>query len=439
MNASHHRWLHDQIPEWERAGLLTHENAASLRQRHPLDDSRPGVAQIVMGALGALLIGAGLIAIIGYNWDDFSRPVRLLFAFVPLLGSQIFSFLVLRKGDASAGWVRETAAMLQTMTTGACIALVSQLYHLGGDWPDFLFAWCLLSLPLVWVMRSTSVAIFYLIGIAEWCLHQCDPGRVWYQSALIYPLLLLGLFPFWPGFRFEKPLSISLRWILALSASFGLGAAAYCATLQHFGSTMGDGETFFSLGAFTAAAMALVPLHPNALDAPARHKPQLVLGFLVLLVFGIASTFQDSGEEIVKSYSLAAQIPWSWLVLITAGLFAIHAIRAARWAVLAMTSVILMPVVGLLFGSSASQAVPWLMTLHLLILGITLIVLEFSGRRGAPRLGAALLSVLLIARMLESDLSLLAKGLAFIVIGAAFLTFNLTMGRRKARPAAIQP
>jgi hypothetical protein len=79
------------------------------------------------------------------------------------------------------------------------------------------------------------------------------------------------------------------------------------------------------------------------------------------------------------------------------------------------------------------------MTLHLLALGITLIVLEFSGRRGAPRLGAALLCVLLIARMFESELSLLAKGLAFIVIGVAFLAFNIAMGRLKTRLAPTQP
>ena len=92
---------------------------------------------------------------------------------------------------------------------------------------------------------------------------------------------------------------------------------------------------------------------------------------------------------------------------------AFHAIRTSRWAVLAVTSIILTPLFGLILGSSAAIAVPWLMTLHLLLLGITLIVLEFSGRRGAPRLGAALLCVLLIARMFESELSLLAKGLAF--------------------------
>ena len=110
MNSSHHRWLAEQLPHWERDGLITAGSADALRKRHVIDDSQPGLAQIVMGALGALLIGTGLIAVIGFNWDDFSRPVRLLFAFLPLLMTQGFSFVVLKKGGGAAAWVRETAA-----------------------------------------------------------------------------------------------------------------------------------------------------------------------------------------------------------------------------------------------------------------------------------------------------------------------------------------
>src|SRR5690606_8014917 len=84
MSAARQRWLLEQIPDWEREGLLTAEAAGRLRERYALDGSRPGLGQILLGALGALLIGSGLIAILGHNWDDFSRPVRLLCAFLPL-------------------------------------------------------------------------------------------------------------------------------------------------------------------------------------------------------------------------------------------------------------------------------------------------------------------------------------------------------------------
>ena len=106
MNNSSQRWLLEQLPQWEREGLLTADAARTLRERDAPDASQLGLAQLVMGSLGALLIGAGLIAVIGYNWDDFSLPVRLLFAFLPLLLTQVFSFCVLQRGDAGAAWVR---------------------------------------------------------------------------------------------------------------------------------------------------------------------------------------------------------------------------------------------------------------------------------------------------------------------------------------------
>ena len=71
-----------------------------------------------------------------------------------------------------------------------------------------------------------------------------------------------------------------------------------------------------------------------------------------------------------------------------------------------------------------------LVTAHLSAIGITLIVLAFTGRKSAPRLGAALICFLIIARMADSDLSLLTKGFAFIIVGVAFLAFNIYMSRQ---------
>ena len=76
MNTSHQRWLLEQLPQWEREGLLTPDAARTLRERNAVDDSQPGAAQIVMGALGALLIGSGLIAVIGYSKSQNSFPDR---------------------------------------------------------------------------------------------------------------------------------------------------------------------------------------------------------------------------------------------------------------------------------------------------------------------------------------------------------------------------
>lgn len=441
MNTSHQRWLLEQLPQWEREGLLTADAARTLRERNAVDDSQPGLAQIVMGALGALLIGTGLIAVIGYNWDDFSRPVRLLFAFLPLLLTQLFSFRVLQRGAASSAWVRETAALLQALATGACIALVSQIYNLGGDWPDFLFWWFMLSLPLVWVLRSHAVAIFYLIAIAIWSVNQVDHGRPWFDSPLLYPLLLLGLLPYWPGWKNQAPLSNSVRWVLTLSAIFGLCSAAVFVTTPNRSHNFGSSELcFIWLWTLTAAALVLLPLSQNGIVESTRRKPQVVLGSLWLLGYGVAATFSDVSDDILKGASQALHLPWCWGLLAVLVVFALLAFVRKRWAALAIASVTVLPLLSFPFaqnkGGYDGTLLSWLATLHLAAIGITLIVLEFAGKKSAPRLGALLLSVLIITRMADSHFSFLAKGLAFIGVGIAFLVFNILMSRQLKKKQA---
>jgi len=111
MSLLHNRWLADQLPGWEREGIVTIDGARRLRERYPVE-SVHGLAQMIVGAVGALLVGTGLVAVLASNWDDFPRWVRLLLAFGPLAASQGATWLVLRRGEAAKGWQREAAAVV---------------------------------------------------------------------------------------------------------------------------------------------------------------------------------------------------------------------------------------------------------------------------------------------------------------------------------------
>ena len=434
MNASNHRWLQEQLPAWEKDGLITAENAAALRQRHPVEEPGAGLAQMIMGSIGALLIGAGLITLIAYNWDDFTRPVRLLIAFLPLAGAQVLTFLVLKRGSAWPAWVRECAALFQACASAACLALVSQMYNLGGEWPEFLLACLLLSLPLVWLLRPTSVVILYLIGTAVWAVNQGWERPVWHQSALLYPLLLAALYPFWPGAKRDQRLSTTLRWILVLSIYAALLGMIEASMRLHGYNDWYSSDRTFWLWELSIAVLLLFPLPEQAVAERNRQKPQVVLGTIQLVGFGLGMTFMDS--HAVRSLENALHTPWAWVCVVLGITFAMLAVMRRRWAVLSIAGILAVPFVALLFGERASGALPLLMNVYLLALGIVLIVLEFSGRRGAPRLGATLISILIICRMAESDLSLLFKGITFILIGCAFIAFNIAMSRLLRRQTA---
>ena len=221
---------------------------------------------------------------------------------------------------------------------------------------------------------------------------------------------------------------------MTLSSGYGLSAAAYEAVRQHFGRIWGDGESFIWLMVMTVTLLTLVPLRSSVLAAPARHKPQVVLGFLFLIGFGMLMTFQEPAEEFVRHLGKVVKIPWAWGLLAGNVVFVLLALWQKRWALLLVVAIAAIPTLSLLPGNALAHLTPWLMMAYLFTAGLGLILLEFAGKRGAPRLGAALISLLILARMMESELSLLAKGVAFILIGVAFLVFNLVLGRRR-RPA----
>ena len=332
--------------------------------------------------------------------------------------------------------MRETAALFQSLTTVACLAIVSQIYNLGGAWPDLLFGWMLLILPLIWVMRAKSVAILYLIGITIWPFGQFESGVAWHASPLIYPLLLAGLLPIWPGWPAKNPPSTWMRWMITPCAIIGLCCAASFATYFTIdgGIVNVNDEVAIWLCSLVIACIALFPLNANGVSEPNARKPQVILGSMLLLGFGLAFTFKDVSNEL-SHLSGALRMPWTWGLLLIIAAFGTLAVVQKRWAVLAIAMIAILPLFGMVLGEWQH----WFVTLYLAALGIALIVLEFTGHRGSPRLGATLISLLTIARMADSDFPLLTKGIIFIVVGIAFLVFNLLILRHGRRSCHVTP
>jgi len=438
MSLRHHRWLAEQLPGWEREGIVTADGARHLSERYAVEP-RGGLAQTIVGAVGSLLIGTGLFAVLAYNWDDFPRWARMLLALGPLAATQAVSWWVLGKDEAAKPWQREAAALAQTLAAGAAMTLVSQIYNLPGEWTRLLFWWCVVSVPLAWVLRSQAVGIAYLIGIAIWTIARVNDREFGFTGDVAdvriwYPLLLAGVLPLWPGPSLcDRPGPV-IRLVLAATALAGLLAVA---TFDVDRGTSGD-SGFFWLAMLTAAAVLLFPLDRGGIAEPLSRKPQVLLAGSALVFMALVATFEHPARTLVNSVGMALPLGWCWLLLAVVAGFAALAFQQGRFAVLAVAGLAFVPLFAAPLATPGAGGWPVAITYSLVLLAtaIGLIALEFSGRQGAARIGAALITLLVILRMSDADVSLLVKGLAFIVIGTGFLAFNAFISRRRGGVAA---
>ena len=82
------RWLRAQLPELVAGGVISPENAAAIDRHYAAAEARsPNFGFVILAGIGSALVGAGVILLIAHIWDEMSRPVRCLLAFLPLVSA----------------------------------------------------------------------------------------------------------------------------------------------------------------------------------------------------------------------------------------------------------------------------------------------------------------------------------------------------------------
>ena len=175
------------------------------------------IALIVTGVLASISIGGGIIAIFAHNWDDLPFAVRLMLAFIPVvLGIGCFSLAFLNH-HLSRVWMEASTVFLMLMM-GSSIGLVAQVYNMGGTFENFLFTWMILTVPLIYIGRSSATALLYLTGITWWLLLTYFDGFHLFgrwggdEEQLQWWLLFAGYVPHF--LMFVKPGALTFRGLV---------------------------------------------------------------------------------------------------------------------------------------------------------------------------------------------------------------------------------
>ncbi len=423
--------LIDTLPQLVREGLISAEQADRIRERYEAAPSQgAGRMLLVFAILGSLLVGLGLILIIAHNWDDYPRAARTALALAPVLIGQAFVLIALRKGPDARG-LREGSAVFLACALCACVALISQIYHIEGSLDGYLLTCALLILPLLYLPGSVITALGYL-ALVTWqaaAYHFDRPGPD------APPWMALGLLAAAAPLYLREARAHGERigfWWLSLFMALSTGLIS-----QWFHTDWSIGHVFGLLA--MASAFTLVPwLHAGRL---LRTWPWALVGGATVLITFLVLSYREPWGFHREWHRLPPQDGLAVAVLSAIGLVAYALSLKRRRPFERWPYPEALGFFAICYGCGMLQ--PWLAPLlvnvALLAIGVVTVragIAHDSLKR--MNLGLAIIGFTVILRFLDTDMSFALRGLAFMAVGGCFLYMNLRMVRQrdKLKPPA---
>ncbi len=407
-----------ELPGLIRHGVIDEAAAVRIERFYEKQSThRTSRLLIIFGILGALLVGLGIILIVAHNWDSFSKTSRLIFAALPLLISQIVATVLVIRGSQSVAFREGTAAFI-ILSTGAIISLVSQIYNIQGDLGKFLFVWTLLAVPCVYVLESSVASMLAWIGATSFVVTAgFDNGMgistYWYLllTALITPhfIKLLRKTP-------DSNFTLFHHWILPSS----LAIALYW--LEP------DIERFMI---FSYVGLFGIFLLVSQIDFFSKLRllinGWLVIGNLGTIILLIVCSFERRPESYrgsIDKFLIAIVVSYM------AGLF--YLVREKGFRSLNPT-IWCFPIFAIVFFIGTTSPDIFQVLINLMLLGLSIVIILDGARKnhlGILNYGLIMISVLVVCRFFDTQISFVLRGLIFILVGAGFFGFNYWIIRR---------
>ena len=410
--------LQKDIQELVQSNVIDQETGDRIQAHYDAKQKDSGSRLIIaFSALGAILVGLGIILIIAHNWEDFPKSVKTFFAFLPLVIGQLVCLYSLIKKDKSIAW-REGSAVFLFFAVATSISVVAQVYNIPGGTGTFLFTWMLLTFPIAYLLRSSMVSLLYIVGITAFGVNVGYESRA--EDYRYFMLLALAI-PYYSqlikkgsgNFLLFHHLGIALSLIIML------------------GSFANESEEIITL-----AYMALLGLYLQfgklSLFNPDKKwfNPYQLLGFCGTLFLMYLLTFDWFWNSIDSNYQLVSIESAVSLVLFTATGWLILK-RKAEWP-FDLIELVFIAVVLLFFFSPNEGTAMIVMNLLTLLVGVQT---AWKGTKmnhlGVVNLGLIIIAILITCRFFDQDLSFVTRGILFVMVGLGFFAANYWMIKKR--------
>jgi uncharacterized membrane protein len=411
--------LIDSLPVLVEKGLISGEQAVAIRKHYDATNASANRSMLLFSILGGILIGLGIILVIAHNWEDLGRGTRTVLAFVPLLIGQCLVLFTLRRRPEDPVW-REGSSLFLFLGVGACLSLISQLYHSGGSLGDLLLVWSLLVLPLLYVPGSAGTLMLYLGMITWYGLDTRTGGYPGGQPWMVLPLFALAVPAFLNAAR-ERGEGAAFFWAaLVMALSIGIMSQLFWQE-----PNMAIAVAIASLSTAYVLAPAMFTNRNLRLGAFTFTGTFFMLGVLVFMSYGESWELQRS----LVANDLAALIVFLFIG-VGAYMLSLRGRRPLEGSWLPESLFIIIP--AWLVSKFSPVFASLLVNLWLLTLGVRLVLSGVhEGRLARMNLGLAVIAMVIALRFFDMDIHFAFKGLIFILLGIGFLTMNLQQVRKR--------
>lgn len=430
------------LPETELKKLVDanviDEDTASRIYQYYRAQQAPASANrlnIIFGVLGALLVSLGIILMIAHNWDELNKPLKTFFGFLPMLVGQVLCAYVLwAKKDSAA--LREVASIVLFFGVAASISLISQVYHVNGTMSGFLLSWLVLTLPLVYVLRS-AVTAYLVIAVAT-----CYAFNVAYDYGdrhvpWLYAVALLLLVPHYLQYLKTERHTNSFHvynWVLVISVSLAL--SCFIQERSSYSTQMVYVAYFSLFTIFYAVGKSGWLASDKFLTNPFL-KISVPAIIVMLVMWSFEFLWTDFFGRRITNHSITASLFFYITLALLIGCMSLLALRLTKSKT---TDPVELSVyvfgIALLVGAGSIATGTLIINLWILAIGLWYIRKgNIEDHFGLLNFGLIIIAVLACARFFDDHIPFVWRGFFFLLAGAGFFVANRQLIKKRKQVA----
>ncbi|MEP1487020.1 MAG: DUF2157 domain-containing protein [Algibacter sp.] len=423
--------IQNDIKKLVEKQVITNEVAVNIENYYKSKKTdTPNRLFTVFAVLGSTLVGLGVILILAHNWDDFSRSIKTVFAFTPLIiGQLIVGYTILKK--KSITWCEGSGVFL-FFAVGASMALVSQIYNIPGNFSSYMLTWILLCSPLIYLLKPNALVILHIVFTTNYaCSYGYFDGS---QTPWLYILLLGIVLPhYYKLLKSKKTHNITsiFNWLLPLSIVIVLGT---------FVSR--SGEFGFLMYVILFGLLYNIGKLPFFDNQKLRKNGYLILGSLGIIYMLLLTSFEWLWEDLLRhDFVFNVQEFYMSLVLFLITLGVLIYSYSKKWIQNFNLFQYVFIIFTIIFFIGISGSFISIALINLLILALGIMTIKIGADKfhfGILNYGLLIITTLIVCRFFDTNMSFVVRGLLFVCVGVGFFLTNYMMLKKQKSKAKIE-